>query len=136
MSKHRNSINSKPLPRRLSQLARIFETYFHVYRKLQERKEKDPSKEPDMSDVMDVIRLKGRDNARTPMLWDRSENGGFTQPGTKPWLRQNDEYDDINVDAQEQDPDSVLSYFKQLAHTRKQHPLMVLPFPAPESTGC
>lgn len=78
-----------------------------------------------MSDAMHVIRLKGRDNARTPMLWDNSENGGFTQPGTKPWLRMNEEYADINVQAQERDPDSVLAYFKQLIHVRKQHPLMV-----------
>lgn len=78
-----------------------------------------------MTDVMDVIRLKGRDNARTPMMWDSSENGGFTKPGTKPWLRMNDEYSDINVQEQESDPDSVLSYFKQLLHLRKQQPLMV-----------
>lgn len=78
-----------------------------------------------MSDVMDVVRLKSRDNARTPMMWDNSDNGGFTPPGTKPWLRQNDEYADVNVQAQERDPDSVLSYFKQLIQVRKQHPLMV-----------
>lgn len=78
-----------------------------------------------MSDAMDVIRLKGRDNARTPMLWDNSENGGFTQPGTKPWLRLNDEYPDINVQAQEQDPDSCLSYFRRLLTLRKQQPVMV-----------
>ncbi|RJE27039.1 Aamy [Aspergillus sclerotialis] len=92
--------------------------------KYNERKEKDPSKEPDMSDVMDVIRLKGRDNARTPMLWDNSENGGFTRPGTKPWLRLNEEYADINVQAQERDSDSVLSYFRQLLTLRKQQPVM------------
>lgn len=78
-----------------------------------------------MSDVMDVVRLKSRDNARTPMMWDNSDNGGFTPPGTKPWLRQNDEYADVNVQAQERDPDSVLSYFKQLVQVRKQHPIMV-----------
>lgn len=90
-----------------------------------DRKSKDPSKEPDMSDIMHVIRLKGRDNARTPMLWDNTENGGFTAPGVKPWLRLNDEYTEINVQAEEQDPDSVLNYFHRLIHIRKQHPLMV-----------
>ena len=34
------------------------------------RKEKFPSREPDVSDIMDIIRLKDRDNARTPMPWD------------------------------------------------------------------
>lgn len=90
-----------------------------------DRKSKDPSKEPDMSDIMHVIRLKGRDNARTPMLWDNSENGGFTGKGVKPWLRLNDEYAEINVEAEERDPDSVLNYFHRLIHIRKQHPLMV-----------
>lgn len=37
------------------------------YSKYKARKEKDPSREPDMSDIMDIIKLKGRDNARTPM---------------------------------------------------------------------
>jgi glycosidase len=37
----------------------------------------------------------------------------------------NDEYADVNVQAQERDPDSVLNYYKKLLHIRKQHPLMV-----------
>lgn len=78
-----------------------------------------------MSDLMDVVRLKSRDNARTPMMWDNSANGAFTAPDVKPWIRMNEEYADINVQAQERDPDSVLNYFIKLAHMRKQHPLMV-----------
>lgn len=78
-----------------------------------------------MSDAMDVIRLKGRDNARTPMMWDQSKNHGFTSPETKPWIKMNEEYDDISVEGQERDPDSVLNYFKKLIHIRKQHPLVV-----------
>lgn len=93
------------------------------------RKDKDPSKEPDMSDVMDAIRLKGRDNARGPMPWSNSPNAGFTSPGTKPWLRIHDEYRDFSVETQENDPDSVLNYYRKLCFIRKQHPLMVcLPF--------
>ncbi|CAL5869751.1 uncharacterized protein PFLUO_LOCUS3981 [Penicillium psychrofluorescens] len=87
------------------------------------RKEKEPNKEPDMKDTMDVIRLKSRDNARTPMPWDNSTHGSFTT-ASKPWIRMNDEYPEINVQSQEQDPDSALNYFKKLVHMRKQHPLM------------
>lgn len=77
-----------------------------------------------MKDTMDVIRLKSRDNARTPMPWDNSTHGSFTT-ASKPWIRMNDEYPEINVQSQEQDPDSALNYFKKLVHMRKQHPLMV-----------
>lgn len=83
-----------------------------------------------MSDAMEAVRLKSRDNARTPMSWDTSPNNGFTGAGVKPWIRMNDEYPDVNVEKQLKDPDSVLNYFIKLTHTRKQHPLMVrsLPF--------
>lgn len=87
--------------------------------------EKDPSKEPDMSDAMEAVRLKGRDNARMPMPWDTTPNNGFTGASVKPWIRMNDEYPDVNVEKQLKDPDSVLNYFMKLTHTRKQHPLMV-----------
>ncbi|GAQ06594.1 oligo-1,6-glucosidase [Aspergillus lentulus] len=100
------------------------ETHAYYNAQYKARKEKDPSKEPDMSDVMHVIRLKGRDNARTPIMWNNAPNAGFTSPDAKPWLRMNDEYADINVQAQDRDPDSVLNYYKKLLHIRKQHPLM------------
>jgi len=58
-----------------------------------------------------------RDNARTPMQWDASDNAGFTT-GT-PWLKVNDNYRDINVAAQENDPDSVLNYYRRLTALRK-----------------
>lgn len=58
-----------------------------------------------------------RDNARTPMQWDSSPNAGFTT-GT-PWLKVNDNYPEINVAAQESDPDSVLNYYRRLTALRK-----------------
>ncbi len=58
-----------------------------------------------------------RDNARTPMQWDASANAGFTT-GT-PWLKVNDNYREINVAAQEHDPDSVLNYYRRLTALRK-----------------
>lgn len=80
-----------------------------------------------MSDVMHAIRLKGRDNARFPMHWDKSPNAGFSASNVKPWIKMNDESADINVQQQDGDPDSVLNYFRRLLHMRKQHPLMVCP---------
>ncbi|OXV11611.1 hypothetical protein Egran_00628 [Elaphomyces granulatus] len=88
------------------------------------RKAENPKKEPDMSSVMHAIKLKGRDNARTPMPWDTSPNSGFTGAGVKPWIKMNDKHSDINVMTQERDQESVLSYFKKLIDIRKQHPLL------------
>ena len=43
----------------------------------------------------------------------------------KPWIRMNDAYTDINVADQENDPDSVLNYYRKLIFLRKQHPVLV-----------
>lgn len=59
-----------------------------------------------------MIKTKSRDNARTPMQWDDSINGGFSAGA--PWLSVNGNYPRINVKRQEDDPGSVLSYYRQL----------------------
>ena len=71
-----------------------------------------------MEQVMASIHAKGRDNARTPMQWDNSPNAGFTTG--QPWIRVNPNYTEINVKAQEEDPNSVLNYYRQLVRLRKQ----------------
>ncbi len=65
-------------------------------------------------------RLISRDNARTPMQWDDSEQGGFTT-GT-PWLKVNPNTAKINVKAQRQDPHSVYQCYRQLIALRKKSP--------------
>lgn len=57
-----------------------------------------------------------RDNARTPMQWDASANAGFTT-GT-PWLPVHPDYQQMNVAAQEADPNSVLCWYRRLAALR------------------
>lgn len=64
-----------------------------------------------------------RENARTPVQWDSSENAGFTT-GT-PWFPVNPNYTQINVAAQLNDPDSVLNFYKKLLHLRKQHEVFI-----------
>ena len=73
--------------------------------------------------VMGYIKAVGRDNARTPMQWDASENGGFTS-GT-PWLQVNKNYKTINAAAQVNDPDSVFAYYKKLIALRHANEVMV-----------
>ena len=58
-----------------------------------------------------------RDNARTPMQWDDSPNGGFTSG--KPWLKVNPNYRTVNAAAQERKEDSVLRYYRKLIALRK-----------------
>ena len=63
-----------------------------------------------------VARL-SRDNARTPMQWNDSENAGFTTG--EPWLRVNPNYRKINVQSQLEDKDSVHEFYKKLIALRK-----------------
>lgn len=74
-------------------------------------------------DMMRFICLKGRDNARTPMQWDDSENAGFTT-GT-PWIKVNPNYTEINAKAAVADKDSVFHYYKKLIALRKEEPILV-----------
>lgn len=73
--------------------------------------------------VMASIYAKGRDNARTPIQWDDSEQAGFTT-GT-PWLAVNPNYLDINVAESLRDPDSIFRYYQKLIRLRKQHPILI-----------
>ena len=73
--------------------------------------------------MMDIISKKGRDNARTPMQWDDSENAGFTT-GT-PWFAVNPNYKTINAAAQVEDPDSIYNYYRKLIELRKEEEVIV-----------
>ena len=84
-----------------------------------ERLEKGYSKD----EIMKSIYAKGRDNARTPMQWDDTENAGFTT-GT-PWIKVNDNYDKINARSQVDDPDSIFSCYRKLVQLRKDYPVFV-----------
>jgi glycosidase len=56
------------------------------------------------------------------MQWDATENAGFTT-GT-PWERVNDDYTDVNVAAQQSDPDSLLRHYQRLLTVRREHPAL------------
>lgn len=58
-----------------------------------------------------------RDNARTPMQWDNTTHAGFTTG--IPWIKVNSDYSSVNVQAQMEQPDSVLSYYRTLIGLRK-----------------
>jgi oligo-1,6-glucosidase len=68
-------------------------------------------------EMLRLISLKARDNARTPMQWSEEPNGGFTQG--QPWMNPNPNFKTINAQEQRYRTDSVFSYYKQLIALRK-----------------
>lgn len=74
-------------------------------------------------EIMESIYAKGRDNARTPMQWDDSENAGFTT-GT-PWLAVNKNYDKINAKQCLQDENSIFNHYKKLIDIRKNNDTII-----------
>ena len=69
------------------------------------------------AEALAVCSTMSRDNARTPMQWKDAPQAGFTS-GT-PWLKVNDNYPVINVEKEEEQPDSVLHYYRKLIALRK-----------------
>ncbi|WP_031540694.1 MULTISPECIES: glycoside hydrolase family 13 protein [unclassified Bacillus (in: firmicutes)] len=74
-------------------------------------------------EIVHSINAKGRDNARTPIQWDETENSGFTV-GT-PWLHVNPNYTEINVKNNLEDPNSVFYCYQSLIQLRKDNPIVV-----------
>ena len=72
--------------------------------------------------MMKCLMLRSRDNARTPMQWDDSENAGFTTG--KPWFRLSDRYQEINVKKALEKNDSVFYYYKDLIRLRHGEELL------------
>jgi len=89
----------------------------NMYKEAVEEKGVDPQV------ALKVVHAKSRDNARTPMQWDTSEQAGFTT-GT-PWIKLNPNYKEINVTEALADPSSVFHYYKKLIQLRRENPVIV-----------
>ncbi|HFI0039925.1 TPA: alpha-glucosidase [Streptococcus suis] len=74
-------------------------------------------------DILTSINAKGRDNARRPMPWDSSSNGGFTS-GT-PWLALNPHFEEINVADALARESSIFYTYQRLIQLRKASPIIV-----------
>lgn len=77
----------------------------------------------DMVEFMKKLNFNSRENGRTPMQWDSTENAGFSS-GT-PWKKVNENYLEINVEAQDKDPNSILNHFRKMVQLRKDNPVLV-----------
>ena len=73
-------------------------------------------------DTLELLRLKSRDNSRTPMQWSTEKNAGFTDG--EPWIAVNENYKTINAEAAVKDPESVFFYYKKLVQLRHEMPVI------------
>jgi len=89
----------------------------NMYKEMVDEKGVDPD------DMLKIFHAKSRDNARTPVQWDATDQAGFTA-GT-PWIKVNPNYKEINVAQALADPDSVFHYYKKLIQLRKENPIIV-----------
>ena len=72
---------------------------------------------------LEHLRWTSRDNARTPMQWTAAPNAGFTTG--HPWLPVNPNADEINVETEDKDENSVLNFYRRLIALRKRYPVLV-----------
>lgn len=73
--------------------------------------------------MIEAIKIKGRDNARTPMQWNDDKEAGFSNG--KPWIKVNENYKDINVEKQINDKNSIFNFYRQLLGARKEYPVLI-----------
>ena len=71
--------------------------------------------------ILKMANKASREIARTPVQWSAEENAGFTT-GT-PWFPVNENYTEVNVAAQEADPNSLLHFYRELIAFRKANPV-------------
>jgi alpha-glucosidase len=64
----------------------------------------------------------GRDGSRTPMQWSAGRYAGFST--AEPWLRVDGSYTEINVERQQDDPTSLLNWYRRLLWTRRRKPVL------------
>ena len=106
-------------------MTNIYFTYIDQYQDVENHNAWKQWVESGRVDAQDMLRYFARisrDNARTPMQWDKTENAGFTT-GT-PWLPVNQNYRIINAADELEDPDSVFHYYRKLIALRHEHDII------------
>ena len=76
-----------------------------------------------MTEFLPLVHRQSRDNARTPMQWNSSKNAGFSTG--EPWLQVNENHQQINVEIQEQNPNSLLHFYSMMNAIRKHNLTLV-----------
>ncbi|WP_404849095.1 alpha-amylase family glycosyl hydrolase [Enterobacter ludwigii] len=76
------------------------------------------------ADILALLNQVSRDHSRLPMQWNAQDFAGFSE--VQPWFSVNQQYADINVEQQQNDPNSILSFYKQLIALRKSNVSLVV----------
>ncbi|MEQ2527480.1 alpha,alpha-phosphotrehalase [Bacillaceae bacterium CLA-AA-H227] len=75
-------------------------------------------------EIFQILQARSRDNSRTPMQWDDTENAGFS--AVEPWIPVIHNHTDINVSNSLQDEDSIFHYYKKLISFRREMDIIAL----------
>ena len=97
------------------------EDYQDIAMKNKYKEEVEKGRDPE--EVFESLLLLSRDNSRTPVQWDDSQNAGFTTG--IPWMKVNPNFKEINVKEALQNPNSVYYYYKKLIQLRKENEVIV-----------
>ena len=73
-------------------------------------------------DALHILAQRSRDNGRTPMQWTAGEHAGFST--AEPWLGIPENCRTINVESEEDDPDSILNHYRKLVKLRREYPII------------
>lgn len=76
----------------------------------------------DEKEIIKILKVKSRDNSRTPMQWDDSQYAGFSK--YKPWIDVAYNFKEINVQKQIQDKNSLFNFYKKLIEVRKANDIL------------
>lgn len=88
----------------------------NYYKEVQSQSNGDPTA---LREAVKRIQFIARDNARTPMQWNAKANAGFSE--ATPWMRVMESHNEINVEAEENDEGSVLTFWRAMVKLRKAH---------------
>ena len=69
-------------------------------------------------EAIEELNHASREHGRTPMQWNGKSNGGFSD--AKPWFAVNPNYAQLNYEAQKEDPDSLLNFYKRMVAVRRR----------------
>ncbi|KAK9433353.1 glycoside hydrolase superfamily [Lipomyces doorenjongii] len=72
----------------------------------------------ELDSILAEMQKKARDNARTPMQWDTTDNAGFSR--VTPWMDVNEDYKVWNAESQVNDPSSVYAYWQSVFRLRRE----------------
>lgn len=73
----------------------------------------------DESEIYHILQERSRDNSRTPMQWDATDNAGFSN--VTPWIPVIENYQNVNVENALKDTNSIFYHYQKLIQLRKQY---------------